>query len=757
MSTVLESFRESNPAYKDREDGPLAFGLWNASYKDRVSMEDFAKQIGISGESLKAMQALAKEKGVSTEAQPGPAFATTGDTGLEHPQPEGTLGEQLRDPFTGELRKRGFEEIEEFSPQAATSDPDVARKIQLGFLVAQDPQQKMDIVKHNIPEAKFHQMQNGAIMVRVGNQRWWLDEPGVTLRGTVEGTIGALPETIAAVTTPGLPLVRALGTAGKALVTGGTEAGISIGKDIGAQQFGSKQDPNLTRAALLGTVGALGTALPGAIALGSEVRAGRGLMVPASEAELAQRGLKETAGITEATGIPLFPAQKTVSPSGLALQEKLLTTQRGVAGAVDALKQQNKAAGDAVENLLNDLAPATVTPQAPARVRAAAEESIDVAKMRRAEETSPLYNSALDGPDALGDVTLTQALIQGERRKYAKGTKTYGHLTKLMKLLRVKQKQMTETKVLPDGTIKFAEEEIVETGITNPRHLHSVKLEMDAMLAQFGESALDNTSRRVVEKVRKQLLEEMDAHIPGYAQARTKYAEGSETVQALVDSPVRAIADIKPENMERVANIVFNATPEVARQVRGVLNKTDPDAWDALIRFEIERRINKASRPVATGAGVVNEPAFLAGALTGGRGRKNDVLRGAMSPQQREVYDWLVKGLEAAAKGKPRGEAKVSPAQADVTVWNSPFKFYGRVTGGIAGIPRVSVDPGRIDVISNARISAFTKAMFDPAWEPLVRQIIKFSPGSQRSSRAISVLMTKIMSEDTKVETRDQQ
>jgi hypothetical protein len=65
------------------------------------------------------------------------------------------------------------------------------------------------------------------------------------------------------------------------------------------------------------------------------------------------------------------------------------------------------------------------------------------------------------------------------------------------------------------------------------RSLHEAKLELDNMLSGGSETSLGNVQRREIAKVRRQLLDAMDAASPEYAGARKTFADESALMNAL--------------------------------------------------------------------------------------------------------------------------------------------------------------------------------------------------------------------------------
>ena len=125
-----------------------------------------------------------------------------------------------------------------------------------GTAFSSNPQQVTDIIKNNVPNARFTTDKYGNPMTELEGQKYYLDRPGLnTLDVTRAGTktLAALPLAAAAgalapVETVGLPL--ALGA--QALAAGTSSAG----EDLATIAAGSKQPIDIPKAAVSATVGA---------------------------------------------------------------------------------------------------------------------------------------------------------------------------------------------------------------------------------------------------------------------------------------------------------------------------------------------------------------------------------------------------------------------------------------------------------------------------------------------------------------------
>lgn len=55
-----------------------------------------------------------------------------------------------------------------------------------GFMLSGDDQSRMDIIKENLPQAEFENVEGGGIMVKLGGDKFWLNAPGASLQDTMD-------------------------------------------------------------------------------------------------------------------------------------------------------------------------------------------------------------------------------------------------------------------------------------------------------------------------------------------------------------------------------------------------------------------------------------------------------------------------------------------------------------------------------------------------------------------------------------------
>jgi len=102
--------------------------------------------------------------------------------------------------------------------------------------------------------------------------------------------------------------------------------------------------------------GGIGEAIPAGF---KALKASRQAKAIGAETEFiteTAESIAKSEAATKATGVELFPAQKTLVPSTLEKQSFIATLPAAQRASVSALKNQNKQAGEAVEELLETIA-----------------------------------------------------------------------------------------------------------------------------------------------------------------------------------------------------------------------------------------------------------------------------------------------------------------------------------------------------------------------------------------------------------------
>ena len=627
-------------------------------------------------------------------------------------------------------------------------------KLMSGLLMSVDPQQKMDVIKAHIPEATFLQREDGSVIVKVKGQNFWLDKPGVSAAGTVKSLVELgfyVPAMKAGAIFKGFTR----------LITGGAaNAGTSAALDLAAQDFGSEQGVNPVRAGVMFSAGVLGEALPMTIHTLSKRAAvkhsgGHEVDLDAAppaikEAETLQAKVKDFFGVE----FPLFRAQKTNSPTALAEQEAMLSNSLGVTASKEALKEQNQAASAVVDAFVDELIPLSLN--ANLRVHQAAGKAMDLAKATRKQQTSPIYTAATDNPTGVAvNIQTTLDLLNQSKVGLPKDGKVHKILTKVNGLLHNKVKLPPGTATPsslaklrrggPHPTPKPKVEKLIPA--TDPKLLHNAKVEIDALLAAKGDKALDNHVASKLLTIQQELTKTLKAQVPGYEKAAAEYARLSIPVDELFNSQIGTLAHMKPATVDRVRAAIFapGVSPETQRHTRSIITNVDPEAWQMILREQVLDRVSSAAVPI----GEASKSRILYRALGGGSDKKTNILRNALSPKEKSSYDIVMSILEQGSKGTPPVvKPNVVPKNAGVSEAVSG-QIVGRDIASQGVFTRLIVNPFKWLTNTDANVIKLSKVMFDPKWNSQLRDIKKMGTKSEKSYRALLVLLGQV--EDDRV------
>tara|TARA_R110000744_G_scaffold148123_1_gene261172 strand:- start:1046 stop:3229 length:2184 start_codon:yes stop_codon:yes gene_type:complete len=715
--------------------------------------------------SLEQKRAIAKAKAKSISAETTPVFADEAPAQAEDPSfldPVVNAPGAIAEAFTGNERSAGaFQDAPEFvsmdkgqltTPMEGTRDE--KSKLMSGLLMSVDPQQKMDVIKAHVPNATFLQRSDGTVIVKVNGQNFWLDKPGVSGAGTVKSLVEMalyIPSMRAGALTSGF----------KRLITGGAAAaGTSAGLDVAAQDFGSEQGVNPIRTGVMFGAGVLGEALPmtvHALSKRAAVKHAGGHEVDLDaaplaikEAETLQAKVKDFFGVD----FPLFRAQKTNSPTALAEQEAMLSNSLGVTASKEALREQNAAAATVVDTFIDELIPLSLN--ANLRVHQAAGKVIDLAKLTRKQQTSPLYTAATDNPSG-GSVNIqsTLEILNQSKVGIPKDGKVHKVLTKVNGLLHTKVKiepgAATPSSLSnlrrggPHPTPKPKVEKLIPA--TDPKLLHNAKVEIDALLAAKGDKALDNHVASKLMAVQQELTKTLKAQVPGYEKAAAEYARLSIPVDELANSQIGVLANMKPATVDRVRAAIFapGVSRETQNHTRSIIKNVDPEAWQMILREQLMDRVSSAAVPI----GEASKSRILYRALGGGSDKKTNTFRNALSPKEKSSYDIVMSILEQGSKGTPPiVKPTVTPQNTGVSDAVSG-QIVGRDVATQGVFTRLIVNPFKWLTNTDANVIKLAKVMFDPKWNSELRKIRKMGTGSQKSYQALLLLLAKV--EDDRV------
>lgn len=204
-----------------------------------------------------------------------------------------------------------------------------------GFMLSGDEQSRMDIIKEQLPQAEFENVEGGGIIVKLGDDKFWLNKPGFSLQDGMDfGATAA--EGAAAIATGGAAgglLAAGRGAIARGVIKGGAQMGAAIGTSALAQRLADE----------------VGDKTPEQ--LGDVVMDGLQLMGNASIAKLGIASLNKTLGSV---------LRKTLLRQPLAAAEAETLTAAGIKPhqVLDAFKRKAGVGAEAAD----DLGATTVSP-----------------------------------------------------------------------------------------------------------------------------------------------------------------------------------------------------------------------------------------------------------------------------------------------------------------------------------------------------------------------------------------------------------
>ena len=515
--------------------------------------------------------------------------------------------------------------------------------------------------------------------------------------------------------------------------------GATIGKTLGQKVLAGVAGAGATETAIQAGQEALGAEFtPGNVAISAGLGGAAEVVVPAVQAvrqgrqarqigaaadEIAQVAptVQAARQATEETGIPLFQAQQTGVPAQLEKQSFVAQLPSGTRSAVEGLKTQNKAAGDAVENFINSIAPPEAVVTGAEKFRGAAQAALEKAKNIRKERTSPLYNQAFkDG--ATVDTKPVNEFISAE----LKDLPATGEISKSLKKV--------------SALIK---------GNPSLKLLHNAKLEIDQMLGKFGTDSLGNTTKSKLTEAKNILLTQIDEASPSYKAARDAFAEASPNVTKVQDSIVGKIAALDDTQLKQVSAKIFDpaqTNPQVIAKAKKSITDIDPDAWNQLVRVELEKRLG-AIKSTAEAGTVENIPGQLFRALFP-NDKSTKVLMNALGADQKKNLKFLQTALSRARLGRPGGSQTAAREEIKKELRGGVVQgirnFFDKPISSFAGTVTSAATGASAEAAFNSRVAALSKALYDPTWKAEMKQLRALGTNSPAAARAMTQLLDDI-------------
>lgn len=666
----------------------------------------------------------------------------------------------LADIVTGSERIAATPELGTLPEFATTEEGDTFR-IAIGLLSTFDEKAQRDMIQEAIPEAVFDITPDGSTIIEVpkeggGTRRSVLNRPGLSPRDFATGLAQILAF---------LPTSRFAGAAkslGEKVLRGFVGAGATeqtlqeVGVELGRQE----RDPVSTGIAAV-TGGAAEVVLPAIQAVRQGRQAAR---VGAERAEIeevrkaivpAQEAL---AGLREATGadVGLFPAQQTLRPSELLKQRILPQLDAGAKKSAEALSKQNEEVFRATTELIETVAPEGRLVGGAGRFKKVAEDSIRNAKKVRSAAVKPLYDEAFKAAKESAinvDLKPVADFVETELVGLVDDDPAAIALKSFMKRLQGEKLPGT-----PEGLIQavsgkpLTEAAKGELKPLSLEQLQSAKFTTDAAIDRMGGITLNSAqknAKRLISQAEKLYIDQLGELSPQFAAANRKFAELSPAIDELENSILGEAVKVSDDKLRNIAQTIFNpkessTNPSAIRKARSVIDSIDPDAWNDLLRVEINRRmagIKQLTEDLPELVG--NEPGQIKRALFGNKSQR-EVLLAGMNKEQKKNFVFLENVLRRAESGRAAG---------------SPTAAFGQAIEKLKGVAVVLRDtvfrPLRTlqelgeSTLFDRNVANLTEVMFNPKFEPQLSKLRKLNPDSPAAARAMTQLLNDIGKEDS--------
>lgn len=618
----------------------------------------------------------------------------------------------ITDAFTGESRTTPRTEAAPEIGALAGTGKDL--QLATGLLLTMDPAAQVNLFKEVLPEAVIDTDDLGNTFIKFEGKEFILNKPGFSAQDATQ----AIAQVLAF-----FPAAKLKGFVARFFAGAGTSLGLDVGAEVLGAEGAAEPIAAGTRATIAGGIEAV--APPAIRAVGGGIRAIRG------QRAAPVGTTRETAALTESaleaegrTGVDLFPAQRTSIPRELDRQAVLAELPGSAQIAATALNKQNKQAFDAVIDFLDDIAPAEAVATGQARVRTAAQRSIENAKIIRSQKASPIFDAAFEDAKAFG---LKIDPVEISLDAFPKGGEIHRSLSRVQKL------------------IKNANGDL--------ERLHNVKTEIDQMINKTGEGGLGPTTKRQLVGVQDDLVRNLEKASPTYAEARTVFREASPEVDAIKDSILGKVAKLDDTQLKSTSQKLLDpaeVNPQTVLNARKAIESVDPDAWREIVRVELERRLGSI-KPTRTGA-IENQPGQFVDAIFGNT-KSRKVLLNALPEGQRSAALYLETVLRRAARGRPGGSQTASrqefirelkgPAGAVARFLSNIPESIGRAAGkAVTGLTE--------DEILRRNSAAMARLMFDPSFKADLKAIARMRNASEAGKK-----MTELLTAVAAVETNE--
>lgn len=271
---------------------------------------------------------------------------------------------------------------------------------------------------------------------------------------------------------------------------------------------------------------------------------------------------------------PLTPGEASGRPDVTADEAMIGKHGEAAAERVKIGQQRIRDQQAAIEKLGKTISPSDEI--ASFDVRKAANDSIQKMKDARQEAVQPLYDAAYEKkvePNLIKSLKNEDANIEIAINEAANDPK---------------YQVQGELKDVPENSIKM---------------LDYAKRKLDAKIEQ-AQNFGDNDAVRVLTKSKNKLLSKIENFSPDYKEARDVYSELSKPIEEVENSKVGQIANLKDVNLKNVSKNIFDPSQtdiNVLRKIKSHIQEENPEAWDKIVKNEINRLMTQGKNRGITG------------------------------------------------------------------------------------------------------------------------------------------------------------
>lgn len=256
-------------------------------------------------------------------------------------------------------------------------------------------------------------------------------------------------------------------------------------------------------------------------------------------------------------------------------------------------------------------------------------DSIDALR----NEAAPYYTSAFTRGTPLDTTEVAAALLEMAGGK-GRGNK-----------LRIMAEQLADETGLKFFGSKSLDLEAPPIPV---EQLHNLKLTVDAALEKVGDNSLGKAQKVELTRVKQAIVKTLKGN-DDYARGIEIYEEGMPDVINLNNSIIKVLAGTPDTELYRLASSIFEpgmADATTIKAVKSLIQKKNPEAWNAVIKTELQRMWEKIPEAVTKDS----PKGALWRAAVFGSEAKRKVWEAALSPEEFQTMTQLMDVLEATGK-----------------------------------------------------------------------------------------------------------